>query len=92
MHTGKKEGVVCENCGGEYPNHKRGCNPKNDLCWILKEKEKEEPMDALVCKACALEGCNKEMHCFGGSVNGLCVEAIARYNELRKKELTGASK
>ena len=44
-------------------------------------------MGGMVCKACALEGCNKSMHCFGGSAKGLCVEAIARYNGLRKKEL-----
>ena len=59
-----------------------------------KEMEKRERataqsdrMDELVCKACALEGCDKGMPCFGGSNTGLCVEAIAMYNELREKEL-----
>ena len=51
------------------------------------ENTQDNEMDELVCKACALEGCDKGMHCFGGSVNGLCVEAIARYNELKKKQL-----
>ena len=44
-------------------------------------------MDELTCKACALEGCDAGMPCFGGDVGGLCNEAIARYNELRKKKL-----
>ena len=48
-------------------------------------------MDELMWKVCALEGCDEGMPCFGGGGNGLCVEAIARYNELRKRELAGAS-
>jgi len=47
----------------------------------------EDATNALVRKACRLEGCNKDMHCFGGVFSGLCIEAITRYNELRKKEL-----
>lgn len=50
-------------------------------------KAQGDGMDELVRKACALEGCNKGVPCFGGSVKGLCVEGIARYNELRKREL-----
>ena len=46
----------------------------------------EDEMDELVCKACALEGCDKGMHCFG-DIKGLCIEAKARYNELKKEEL-----
>lgn len=41
----------------------------------------------LICEACALEGCDEGMHCFGEDAKGLCVEAIAQYNGLRKKEL-----
>ena len=48
-----------------------------------------DEMDKLACVACTLEGCDENMHCFGGH-SGLCVEAIAQYNELRKKELMEA--
>ena len=44
-------------------------------------------MVELLCKACALEGCDKGMPCFGGGDTGLCIEAIAQLNELRRKEL-----
>ena len=48
---------------------------------------KQKLIGELACKACALEGCDGGMPCFGGDAKGLCVEAIARYNELREKEL-----
>ena len=52
-----------------------------------REKAQSDGLERLTCKACALEGCDKSMPCFGGGNTGLCVEAIARYNELREKEL-----
>ena len=49
-------------------------------------------MDMLARKVCKLEGCYEGMPCFGGSGKGMCIEAIARYNELRKKELLEGAK
>ena len=47
----------------------------------------DDETNELICEACTLEGCDEGMHCFGVAPKGLCVEAIAQYNELRKKEL-----
>ena len=47
-----------------------------------------DEMDKLACVACTLEGCDENMHCLENT--GLCVEAIAQYNELRKKKLMEA--
>lgn len=43
----------------------------------------------LAVKACTQLGCDKDLFCFGGrgTAKGLCIEAITRYNELRRAEL-----
>jgi len=43
----------------------------------------------LMDRACLREGCDRGMPCFGGKdpERGICIEAIAAYNALRKREL-----
>ena len=48
---------------------------------------REKSEDEKIRKACLLEGCGEDMYCFGGDIKGLCIEAIAQYNELKRKEL-----
>ena len=40
-------------------------------------------------KACTELGCGKDLFCFGGrgTAKGLCIEAITRYNKLRRAKL-----
>lgn len=60
---------------------------KRDLLQGGEEPKKKLNV-VLARRACVLEGCSAETSsCFGGEGVGLCVEAIAKYNELRKMEL-----